>query len=195
MSTTPGPAAARAMLARIRRLASSALEGRQLEDPADPAFTRRVVALEAALQRPPQIPPQLASSEFFEAILERATRDAARAVGSSLLRRTFAPVAAPRDVTWVEPTDHSGLGSMLRTAPPSAGPRPPVLGWRARGRVQAPRQVRRTLLRAAAAALFVAGAFGVFRGTSSTPDLVFQPSSEPLSQDYSSVFLRELVVR
>jgi hypothetical protein len=47
----------------------------------------------------------------------------------------------------------------------------------------------------AAAALVVASAFGVFRGTQPIPELVFQRSDAPLSSDHSAVFLRELADR
>lgn len=184
------PGSLRALRERIRRHASA--DGPAI-DAVDRAILRRVDAVAAAIRNtPPSPPPALETDAFLAGIYERATRGSAAAIGPSMLRRAFAPVAAPRDVAWVEPEDVPELACLLRDTPlashaPCAPPR------RHKGR---PALVRSRRLLAGAAAIFVVtGAFAVFHGTSQVPELVFQSSDAPLSHDNCVLIVRDVAAR
>lgn len=177
---------------QLRLLAASTEQTEVPSDEANPAFSRRARAVAAALAAVRPVPPaELAEPACLAAIYERAVRGSAAAIGPSLLRRAFAPIAAPRDVAWIEPTVDSEFAAILGKSPPS-GPRP-LHSWPAR-----PTQPANKLrwVAGVAAAMFVAvGTFVVFRGTPQAPELVFQVSDLPLSHDHCPVFMRDLVDR
>jgi hypothetical protein len=165
-SVDPGDDGERLLLARARRLA-------------------------AAIDSPPPPSAHLASRAFFEAILDRASRQSAGAIGPAELRAAFAPMAAPKDVEWVEPSPSPLVARVLRAAP--VGPTP---GWLRRPNSLTSRTRRRTARFAAslvAAILLVALGLGAFYGTTAQPDFVFIAVDRPLSFDHPSDWLRAMV--
>jgi len=189
MNVTPG--SFRAIRDRIRRLSADPA-GSDPAQPHDLEAARRVRAIGAKLTGSrPVAPSALSDPAFLAGIYDRATRGAAAAIGSSLLRRAFAPMAAPRDVAWIEPEDNPDLAELLREVPPRSS----ASRWRAPPRLVQTSRRFAPLAVAAAAIFVVAGALVVFRGTSPAPDLVFQASDVPLTSENCSLFVLRVADR
>ncbi|MEZ5966494.1 MAG: hypothetical protein R3F56_21845 [Planctomycetota bacterium] len=106
------------------------------------------------------------------------------------MRLAFTPMRAPRDVTWIEPSEASDVAELMSVVPETGAPRRAAWGTR-----PMPSSPRRGLLACAAAIIVSVGAFAVFRGTSQPPELVFRVSDEPLSQENCTVFLLDVAAR
>lgn len=192
MTTPPPQSSFRAIRAGIRRWMLGTADVRATDE-FDRALTARMDRMARLLRTArPHPPAELETADFLAEIYDRATRGSANAIGSSLLRRAFTPIATPRDVTWIEPVEASDVVELLREAPRfEASP--------GRDRPRLARQpgspARRRVLASAAAIVVGIGAFVVFSGTSQSPELVFQSSDAPLSHDNCAVFVLDVAAR
>lgn len=177
--------------AQVRR-AADLLDGTTAPgDDSEQLLLARARRLAAAIASPSAPPAQLASRGFLDSVLERASRDSVGAIGPAELRAAFAPLAAPKDVAWVEPAPSPLVARLLRGAP--VGPTP---GWLRKPRGAFPPRARRRAVRLAAslvaAIMLVALGLGAFYGTTAQPEFVFVAVDRPFSFDHPSDWLRAM---